>query len=117
MMGLAKADGYISQAEERKLEILVHKFSYGLPGNSETLMDDIKLVGSARYEKFMPIDHLNEGFTNFDEFVKSGEAEAEHMETIVEMMDILSEVDGISDSEKLYMDRVREGFKKRYGDK
>lgn len=115
LTGLVKADGYVSQAEERKIEILVHKFRHGLPGTPDTIVDDVALVRGPRYEKHMPMDHLEDGFQNFDEFVKTGEADAEHMETIVEMMDILSEVDGISQSEKLYMERIREGFKKRYG--
>lgn len=115
LVGLVKADGYISQAEERKMEILVHKFRHGLPGEPESLMGDIALLRSDRFDKHMPIDHITDGFQNFDEFVKSGEADPEHMESIIEMLEVLSEVDGVSASEKLYMDRIREGFKQRYG--
>jgi hypothetical protein len=116
LVGLVKADGYISQAEERKIEILVHKFRHGLPGETETILADVALVRSERFEKLMPIDHVTEGFVHFDAFVKSGDAEAEHMETIIEMLTILAEVDGVSASEKLYMDKIKEGFKKRYGE-
>jgi hypothetical protein len=115
-IGLMKADGIVTQAEERKVEILIHKFQRGMPASEEETRDRLKeLRDDNSTQGMFPIDHLTAGFAAFDKFVESGEALEAHMTTIVEMLDILMEVDGVSDSETLYMDRMRQEFQSRYG--
>jgi hypothetical protein len=115
-VGLMKADGYISSAEERKVEILVHKFRRGLPCTSEDVLESQAVIlKDAAFGEWRPKEHLDSGFDQFDIFVKSGDATEDHMSTILEMLEILAEVDGVTDTEQLFLDLIREGFLKRYG--
>jgi hypothetical protein len=115
-VGLMKADGYISSAEERKVEILVHKFRRGLPCTSEDVLESqAAIMTDATYGEWRPKQHLDSGFERFDTFVKSGDATEDHMSTILEMLEILAEVDGVTDTEQLFLDLIREGFLNRYG--
>ncbi len=115
-IGLMKADGYISKAEERKVEILVNKFRRGLPCTSEEVIDaQSGILQNDQFKDWMPKEHLDAGFDQFDQFVKSDTATEEHMATIVEMLEILAEVDGVTDSEVLFLDMIREGMSSRYG--
>lgn len=115
-VGLMKADGYISSAEERKVEILVHKFRHGLPCNSDEVLEaQSTILANPSHTEWKPNEHLSEGFVHFDQFVKSGAATEDHMSTILEMLEILAEVDGVTESEQLFLDMIRDGFTKRYG--
>lgn len=115
-LALMKADGNVSEGEIRKIEILSHKFRHGLPGNSEVIPDDVKeMHNTADYQKMLSMDHVDLGFAAFDKFVASGQAEEEHMETIIEMMDILAEVDGVTPNVQLVMVKIKDGLQKRYG--
>ncbi len=117
-LALMKADGVVSEGEIRKIEILSHKFRHGLPGNSDIIPDDVKFMhNDSAFLRMMSMDHVNDGFVAFDKFVESGQAEVEHMETVVEMIDILAEVDGVTPNVKVIMDKIKEGLAKRYGAK
>lgn len=115
-LALMKADGNVSQAEIRKVEILAHKFRHGLPGNSEIVPEDVKEMNqSEAHTKMFSMDHVELGLGSFDKFVTSGQAEEEHMHTIIEMMDILAEVDGVTENVQLIMDKIKSGLETRYG--
>lgn len=115
LLGLIKADGVVTAGEESKVKVLVKKFGYGMPGEPDDVMHDVFFMNeNARYSDWKAGDHLDQGFQHFDKFVEAGLAERDHMETIVEMLEILSEVDGISDAEIFYMKRLREQLMKRY---
>lgn len=115
-IGLMKADGYISEGEQKKVKILAHKFERNLPCSEDEVIDaQSTILQDNAHATWMPKEHLDAGFAQFDTFVQSDTATEEHMSTIVEMLEILAEVDGVTDSEMLFLDMIREGMSSRYG--
>ncbi len=115
-IGLMKADGIITPAEKTKVKILAHKFQRNLPCNEDEVMSAQEaILDNSTHNTWMPKEHLDAGFGAFDTFVNTETANEDHISAILEMLEILAEVDGVTDTEMLYLDMIREGMSARYG--
>ena len=115
-IGMMKADGTVTEAEQRKVEILAHKFRHVLPFDATALVPAMtSAMSQQQYDQHLAMDHMDVGLKYFDAFVASGQAEEEHMSAVLEMLEILMEVDGVTANEELYFSKLKEAFDKRYG--
>lgn len=114
-VGLMKVDGLITVDETSKLSILVRKFSYGLPASPDAILIATESVLAADdFAKWKPNEHLEEALKYYHLFVESGRARNEHHTTLLDLLDILADVDGLSENEQLYLKRMQEHFAQRY---
>lgn len=114
-MGIMKIDGAITLEEERKLEILLHKLGHDLPGDQAQILENLDVIlEDPDMKNWTPQQHLDGCFVFFDEFVASGQATAKHIDSVIDMADLLTEVDGVSPGEIVYLEKIVEGFNFRY---
>lgn len=115
LAGLMKIDGLITKDEKSKVDLLVRRFRSGMPGSPEVVMENLDIIyQDPDFKHFMPNQHMDAGFVFFDDFVASGEAKESHISMILDLVDLLKEVGGSSESELLYLERLAEEFGKRY---
>jgi hypothetical protein len=109
--GLMKSDGHISEAEREKVKILCYKFEKRLPGSYETYRDlSVEIVDDPELKVWTPEQHMQKGFALFDQYLQEGPPHHDHLDAILEIMEILSEIDETNDQEALYIGTVRAHF-------
>ena len=114
-VGLMKADGGLSIAEEEKIEILIYKMRHLLPGDHEFTIDKTREVRQEEeFSSWLPNQHLEKGLEYLDEYVASGKSEPDHFSGIMETLEIIMEVGAITPGEKEYIDRMNREFTQKY---
>jgi len=114
-MGLMRADGSISKKEVEKIRILIYKFDRGLPGEYERNAQKLdRIINDKDYDDWDKDRHLEQGLQYWESYFKSGEADESHLETILEIIEILSEIDEVANEEVDYIEAMKAEFTKRF---
>jgi len=113
--GLIKADEALSDKEKARINMIIYKMRHGLPGNHEKVIDDLEITDKdPDYNDWTPQKHGDLALELFDKFVESGGASEEHITTILDLLEIVMEVGGVTQTELTYLDRMKKEFVKRY---
>jgi hypothetical protein len=114
--GLMLADGAVSQNEIDKVNILVYKFRKRLPGTYENTVQRIdEMNKDADYKNWTADHHLEKGLEFWQAYANSGEADQHHLEAIIDIVEIVSEIDDVTEGEREYIRKMEKEFKKRFG--
>ena len=115
-LGLMKADGGISVDEVNEVKILLYKFRHNLPGEYETNFELLeKLKGEPSVSSWDHYKHLDHGLACWEEFRASRGAKPNILDSIFMIIEILSEIDEITNEEKVFMEKMANEFSKRFG--
>jgi hypothetical protein len=113
-LGLMKADGFISLEERSKLNYLLNFYLRDLPCSPEELSQEIyALEHDPLCEKWESGLHLSAGLAAFDDYKKAGPTSNMATSSILDVLQRLMEVDGIMDTEVLFLMQLREGLSQR----
>ncbi|MCE3006819.1 MAG: hypothetical protein LW884_00510 [Bacteroidetes bacterium] len=113
--GLINADDGLSATQEKKIETLIYKMRNGLPGDYESIIDDMRLMKTdPDYASWEPLQFANTGLAHFDLFVESGEADDNQVMEVIETMDIIMEIGEVNQLELAYMKHIKREFDTRY---
>ena len=114
--GLIKADAGLSVSEIEKIEILIYKMRHGLPADYDDIMKMIlQLNEDPDYQSWKPENHLEKGLEFFDSFVKSGNANAVHLDAMYDLFEIIAEVGDLTPGEEEYLNKIYKEFTSKYG--
>jgi hypothetical protein len=113
--GLIQADQALTEREKARIQLIIYKMRHGLPGNHEKVISDLALIDSDRdYVNWTPDQHGDVALELFDKFVASGQADETHITSILDLLEIIMEVGGVTASEQAYLERMNREFTQRY---
>lgn len=114
--GLMIADGGVSQNEIEKVNILVYKFRRRLPGEYENTVKRVEQMNKDEdYKDWTADDHLDKGLEYWQAYKDSGKADHHHLEAIIDIVEIVSEIDDVTQGEREYIRKMEKEFKRRFG--
>lgn len=115
LVGMMKADGHMSLAEEEKVADLLYNYKDVIPGQTYAIQRQVgSIKQEPRYTAWNAHQHLEEGFLAFDRFVEEGGVSLGYMLVLRELMRLLMEVDGIDQGEIAFMQKMESEIIRRY---
>lgn len=113
-LGLMKADGYISLEERSKLSYLLNTYLRDLPCSPEELSQEIyALEHDVLCSSWESQLHLQAGLQAYDGYSATQQAGKMATSSVLEVLERLMEVDGIMETEVLFLMQLREGLSQR----
>lgn len=114
-VGLMKADGGISVAEIEKIKILIYKFRTRLPGDYETIRELMeKVLEDYDYKDWDGDKHFEKGLEYWNHYFRKGKSDDSQLEAILDILELVGEIDEMSELEQSFIDRVRQNFVERF---
>lgn len=114
-LGLMKADGVITPAEEAKMQHLSRTYQEDLPCDLPRVLSHIdNLRADHTLERWHPNDHLVAGFELLDKFIAMKRFLKVYVTNLMEMMEDVMGEDGIDDNEAVYIKKMDQELTKRF---
>ena len=115
MLGMMKADGRISRAEENQSLNLLFHFQDVLPGQVALIKAQVEaLRAEALHTSWTAQQHLKEGLSSFDTFLAEGGLSTGYTLVLRELLRLLMEVDGIEPEEIAFIQKLESELVSRY---
>ncbi len=116
-LGLMKADGMITKAEEARMLHFSTTYKEELPCALPPVLDHINyLRKDPTYEKWPPTEHMSEGLILLDRFISMKGFLRSYLTNLMDMLEMLMEEDGVDDNETHYIKKMEDELTRRFLD-
>lgn len=114
-LGLMKADGVITPAEEAQMLAIQQDYKDELPCNFTAILANIDLLrADPAIQAWVPDQHLHRGLQRLDAFIEHSSLSRSYVTSLMEMLDSVMEQDGIDAKEAAYLREVERELTTRF---
>lgn len=114
-LGLMKADGMITPAEEAQMLAIQQNYKDELPCSFTAILENIdRLRADAAIHEWLPNQHLERGMQRLDAFIEHSSLSRSYVTSLMEMLDSVMEQDGIDANEAEYLRQVERELTRRF---
>lgn len=114
-LGLMKADGVITHAEEQRMLHFSHTYKEELPCKLGPVLAHINyLRKDPTYEQWQPSYHIDTGMVLLDKFIAMRGFMRSYITNLMDMLEQLMEEDGVDENETDYLKRMESGLMQRF---
>ena len=114
-LGMMKADGVITTAEELKMMQLSHLHEDELPCSFRKVMEQIEFLRSdLSYDRWKSEEHLQSGLDLLDKFIALSGFTRSHVTNLMELLEEVMTEDGIDESERKYFSAMEKELTVRF---
>jgi hypothetical protein len=114
-LGLMKADGQITPAEEQRMRHFSISYKEELPCELGPVLAHINyLRKDPTYDKWLPAEHIDTGMVLLDKFIAMRGFMRSYITNLMDMLEELMQEDGVDENEAIYLKRMESGLTQRF---
>lgn len=115
VVGILKADGKVTLAEELHAEDVLLQYDAQLPGDAQQINRYVEqIIVDDDYQKWLPSDHLENAVIYYNLFVETGEAYQEHLTAALQMLRTIMEFEDATTNERNYLANALKAFQEEF---
>lgn len=114
-LGLMKADGQITPAEEQRMRHFSLTYKEELPCELGPVLAHINFLRKdPTYDKWHPNEHIDTGMVLLDKFIAMRGFMRSYITNLMDMLEELMQEDGVDENESQYLKRMESGLTQRF---